>query len=91
MAEPSPEQRKLQLVEKLEFRILGVANQEKKLHDLLQTFLAPLILEVASEYATVRTRVRCCPLSSLCVRMPNIVRSYKFLEGSKPSSSLPGI
>ncbi|KAH8173631.1 proteasome stabiliser domain-containing protein [Sarocladium implicatum] len=57
MATPSPEQRKLQLVEKLEFRILGVANQEKKLHDLLQVYLVPLILEVASEYAAVRTRV----------------------------------
>ena len=57
MAAPTPEQRKLQLVEKLEFRILGVANQEKKLHDLLQVYLVPLILEVASEYAAVRNRV----------------------------------
>jgi proteasome component ECM29 len=72
MADPTPEQRKLQLVEKLEFRILGVANQEKKLHDLLQTFLPPLILEVGSEYAAVRTRVGdvCISSSSRIANVP---------------------
>lgn len=57
MATASPEQRELQLVESVEFKILGVANKEDKLHDLLQRYLAPVILKGASEHASVRARV----------------------------------
>ena len=57
MAAPSPEQRELQLVESVEFKILGVANKEDKLHQLLQRYLAPVILKAESEYAPVRARV----------------------------------
>lgn len=57
-APPSTEQRELQLVESVEFKILGVANKEDKLHQLLQRYLAPLILKAASEHASVRARVR---------------------------------
>ncbi|KAJ2971690.1 hypothetical protein NQ176_g7567 [Zarea fungicola] len=57
MAAPSTEQKELQLVETVEFKILGVANKEEKLHDLLQRYLAPLILKAASDHVTVRGRV----------------------------------
>lgn len=58
MAAASPEQKELQLVESVEFKILGVANKERKLHELLQRYLAPVILKAASDHASVRTRVR---------------------------------
>lgn len=57
MAEASAEQRELRLVESVEFKILGVANKETKLHELLQRYLAPVILKAASEHTSVRTRV----------------------------------
>lgn len=57
----STEQKELQLVETVEFKILGVANKEDKLHDLLQRYLAPLLLKAASDHASVRARVRLCP------------------------------
>ena len=44
MATSSTEQRELTLVEKLDFRILGVSNNEEKLQQLLKTYLAPLLL-----------------------------------------------
>ncbi|OAA48511.1 proteasome component ECM29 [Metarhizium rileyi] len=56
-ASSTTEQRELQLVESVEFKILGVANKEDKLHQLLQRYLAPLILKAASDYAAVRARV----------------------------------
>lgn len=57
MSTPLTEQRELQLVESVEFKILGVANQEDKLHRLLQRYLAPLILKAASDHAAVRARI----------------------------------
>lgn len=57
MAAPSTEERELQLVESVEFKILGVANKEEKLHQMLQRYLAPVILKAASEHASVRGRV----------------------------------
>jgi proteasome component ECM29 len=57
MAAPPTEQRELQLVDSVEFKILGVANKEDKLHQLLQRYLAPVILKAASEHASVRSKV----------------------------------
>jgi proteasome component ECM29 len=57
MSAPSTEQRELQLVDSVEFKILGVANKEDKLHQLLQRYLAPVILKAASEHASVRSKV----------------------------------
>ncbi|KAG6007310.1 hypothetical protein E4U21_006121 [Claviceps maximensis] len=57
MSALSTEQRELQLVESVEFKILAVANKEDKLHQLLQRYLAPLILKAASEHASVRARI----------------------------------
>ncbi|CAK7227611.1 proteasome component M29 [Sporothrix bragantina] len=57
MAAPSSEQRELDLVEKVDFRILNVANNEAKLQDLLSKFLVPLLLKGASDHASVRAKV----------------------------------
>jgi proteasome component ECM29 len=57
MAGPSTEQRELDLIEKVDFRILGVANNEEKLQALLKTYLPPLLLKAGSEHASVRTKV----------------------------------
>jgi proteasome component ECM29 len=65
MAAASADQRELQLVESVEFKILGVANKEDKLHQLLQRYLAPLILKAASDHASVRARV--VTLGSICL------------------------
>jgi proteasome component ECM29 len=57
MATASTEQRELQLVDNVEFKILAVANNEEKLQQLLQRFLAPVILKAGSEHAAVRIKV----------------------------------
>lgn len=57
MSTPTAEQREMLLVENVEFKILAVANKEEKLHQLLQRFLAPVILKAASDHASVRQRV----------------------------------
>ncbi|KAK1249376.1 hypothetical protein MKX07_002892 [Trichoderma sp. CBMAI-0711] len=51
------EQRELQLVESVEFKILGVANDEEKLCDLLGRYLAPIILKAESSNPAVRVKV----------------------------------
>jgi proteasome component ECM29 len=53
----STEQRELELVEKVDFRILMAANDDKKLSDLLSKFLAPLLLKLESQHETVRAKV----------------------------------
>lgn len=58
MATPPTEQRELDLVEKVDFRILNVANNEQKLQDLLGKFLVPLLLKGGSEHASVRAKAR---------------------------------
>ncbi|KAK0624818.1 proteasome stabiliser-domain-containing protein [Bombardia bombarda] len=57
MTNPSTEQRELDLVEKVDFRILGVSNNEEKLQQLLKVYLPPLLLKAGSEYASVRNKV----------------------------------
>ncbi|KAL6913608.1 hypothetical protein FSST1_011368 [Fusarium sambucinum] len=58
MATPSPKERELQLLDSVELKILNVANKEKKLHELLQRYLPPVIVKAASEHAQVRAKVR---------------------------------
>ncbi len=53
----STEQRELELVEKVYFRILSVANNEEKLQNLLKVYLPPLLLKLGSEYGSVRNKV----------------------------------
>ena len=57
MAASSTEQRELDLVEKLDFRILAVANNEEKLHQLLERYLPALVLKAGSEHHSVRNKV----------------------------------
>ena len=54
-AEPS-EAKDLALVDKLELKI-ALADSETKFGSLLNTYLAPLLLKLASEHVAVRTKV----------------------------------
>ncbi|KAF5018675.1 hypothetical protein F66182_9350 [Fusarium sp. NRRL 66182] len=56
-AAPSSKDRELQLLDSVELKILNVANKEKKLHELLQRYLPPVLLKAASEHAQVRAKV----------------------------------
>ncbi|KAF4589687.1 proteasome component ECM29 [Ophiocordyceps camponoti-floridani] len=90
MAAPSTEQRELQLVDSVDFKILGVANKEEKLHQLLQRFLAPLLLKAASEHASVRTKVfQILGRLKTFVRPPSIVLPVKELLKQYKSSQSP--
>lgn len=55
-SEQTPEARELALVGKLEMRI-ALASSEKKLEDLLKTYLSPLLLKLGSESVDVRNKV----------------------------------
>jgi proteasome component ECM29 len=50
------EAKELSLVGKVEMRI-ALASSEKKLQDLLKTYLAPLLLKLGSEHVAVRNKV----------------------------------
>jgi len=50
------EAKELALVGKVEMRI-ALASSEKKLEDLLKTYLAPLLLKLGSEHVAVRNKV----------------------------------
>lgn len=52
----SPEQRELSLVGKVEMRI-ALADSDSKLETTLKTYLAPLLLKLASEHQSVRNKV----------------------------------
>jgi proteasome component ECM29 len=52
----SPEQRELTLVSKVEMRI-ALADSDSKLESTLKTYLAPLLLKLASEHQSVRSKV----------------------------------
>ena len=64
----STEQRELELVEKVYFRILSVANNEEKLQNLLKVYLPPLLLKLGSEHASVRNKVLLTTNPTLCPR-----------------------
>ena len=53
----SLEAKELGLVGKLELRI-ALADSDTKLESLLRTYLAPLLLKLASEHVAVRNKVR---------------------------------
>lgn len=53
----STEQRELELIDKVNLRILNVANDGSKLSALLKTYLPPIILKAGSEHASVRQKV----------------------------------
>jgi hypothetical protein len=55
-AEQSPEAKELSLVGKVEMRI-ALADGDQKLQATLNTYLAPLLLKLASEHMSVRNKV----------------------------------
>lgn len=63
-SELSPEAKELALIGKVEFRI-AAAESDAKLESLLNTYLAPLLLKLSSEYQSVRNQV--CFIPSLCL------------------------
>lgn len=54
----STEENELRLVQNAQFKILGVANNEKKFEDILKIYLCPLMLKAGSQNASVRMEVR---------------------------------
>lgn len=56
---PSVEARELSLLDKVELRI-ALADSESKLQNVLNTYLAPLLLKLASEHLSVRNKVSFC-------------------------------
>lgn len=68
----SPEARELSLVGKVEFRI-AMADSDEKLQSLLQTYLAPLLLKLASDSVAVRNKViSVCQHVNTRVKAPSI-------------------
>jgi proteasome component ECM29 len=61
-AQQSPEARELALVGNVEFKIAS-ASTDRKLEDLLEKFLAPLLLKLGSESLAVRNKVSRCALT----------------------------
>lgn len=51
----SPEERELQLIDKVEMRI--ALTDDSKLETVLKTYLPPVILKLKSEQAAVRSKV----------------------------------
>ncbi|KAL8415088.1 hypothetical protein RB594_006066 [Gaeumannomyces avenae] len=76
----STEQKELELVDRVDFKILAVANNEKKLQDLLKIYLAPLLLKAKSEHASVRKKViEICQRLKGYVQAPGVVLPVKAL------------
>ena len=53
----TPEAKELNLLNKVELRI-ALADSDPKLEAVLKTYLAPLLLKLASEHVSVRNKVR---------------------------------
>jgi hypothetical protein len=53
----TPEAKELNLLNKVELRI-ALADSDLKLEAVLKTYLAPLLLKLASEHVSVRNKVR---------------------------------
>ena len=68
----SAEARELSLIGKVELRI-ALADTDSKLQDLLQTYLAPLLLKLSSEHRSVRDKViGVCQHINSRIQPPNI-------------------
>ncbi|KAK4214801.1 proteasome stabiliser-domain-containing protein [Rhypophila decipiens] len=86
----STEQRELNLVEKVDFKILAVANNEQKLQDLLKVYLAPLLLKLASEHASVRNKtMEACQRIPTFIQAPGIILPVEALLAQYKSQSSP--
>lgn len=86
----SPEDRELSLVGKVEMRI-ALAETDAKLESLLTTYLAPLLLKLASDHQAVRNKVvgichhvntRIRPMKSIQLPIPALLKQFKDTESS---------
>ncbi|KAL2136192.1 hypothetical protein VTI74DRAFT_5070 [Chaetomium olivicolor] len=74
MATPADEKRELELIEKVEWRILSASSDEEQLQRLLKVYLAPLLLKAGSEHVAVRNKViSTCQTINKLVKSPSIV------------------
>lgn len=70
----STEQRELELVDKVNLRILNVANDAPKLTQLLKPYLPALLLKAGSEHASVRSKVvTICQRLKVFIKSPDVV------------------
>lgn len=70
----STEQRELELVDKVNLRILNVANDAPKLTQLLKPYLPALLLKAGSEHASVRSKVvTICQRLKVFIKSPEVV------------------
>lgn len=84
----SDEVRELSLVSRVEMRI-ALTDSDTKLQSLLQTYLAPLLLKLASPNASVRAKVvglcqhintRIRPLRTLQLPVPALLRQFRDID-----------
>ncbi|KLU84464.1 hypothetical protein MAPG_03506 [Magnaporthiopsis poae ATCC 64411] len=76
----SSEAKELELVDRVDFKILAVANNEQKLQALLKIYLAPLLLKAGSEHASVRKKViEICQRLKGYIQAPGVVLPVKDL------------
>jgi hypothetical protein len=70
----------MQLVGSVEFRI-AAASSDRKLEDLLDKYLTPLLLKLASEHLAVRNKVRTYyhVMVHLCLSIPTANSGLLFI------------
>ncbi|KAL2147684.1 hypothetical protein VTI28DRAFT_7036 [Corynascus sepedonium] len=74
MATPTDAKRELDLIEKVEWRILSTSSDEEKLQEFLKIYLAPLLLKAGSEHVAVRNKViSTCQTINKLIKAPGIV------------------
>ncbi|KAK4156631.1 proteasome component ECM29 [Chaetomidium leptoderma] len=74
MAAPVDEKKELDLIEKVEWRILAASSDEGKLQGLLKVYLAPLLLKAGSEHVSVRNKI-----ISTCQTLNKLVKSPRYV------------
>ncbi|KAI3396880.1 hypothetical protein diail_11584 [Diaporthe ilicicola] len=88
----STEQRELELVDKVNLRILNVANDAPKLTQLLKPYLPALLLKAGSEHASVRSKVvTICQRLKVFIKSPEVVLPVPALLDQYISNSHPVI
>ncbi|KAK4167129.1 proteasome component ECM29 [Cladorrhinum sp. PSN259] len=75
MPPPSPEEKRdIELIQKVEWRILNVSGNEAQLQQVLGSYLAPLLLKAGSPHVNVRNKViGACQTISKLIQSPTLV------------------
>lgn len=88
----STEQKELELVDKVNLRILNVANDGQRLGQLLNTYLPPLLLKAGSDHASVRAKVvTIAQRLKVFIKSPDVVLPVAALLDQYSQSSHPVI